>query len=324
MPANKEQYLLEELSRAIDRLNAGRPAECHDCDRETKELLAVASLVKQTAPVKQPSAKWLRQTVDQVAAELSAARRKRRLAWLYSGVAGAVVAAAALVVFSLAPGVPQDGPQVLPPLEGTVVIEKVAQTPDAANSLADAAASGLPRQEPQLAETPRDLTSSVRPAASESSSPRTAKPDEATPRVAQEEVKSGQAPVNSAGGEEKIALFTLAGKAARTVAVDEVTGAVRQIFDSDRGEVIVTQRRIDAAQAASAGKGRQAAALTQKAVTAQPPANADERPAVARERSAEGQNSNQITIILHGREVTVEGRLPKEELLKIARSLVQE
>jgi len=293
---HKENRRLEELSAAIDALNRGRRPSAED--EETRELAAVALLLKQSAPF--PAA------VDGLAEKLSAelAARKRRRRWLMSGTAG--TAAAALLVFALNyhPGAPPP-PLALPPA-GSVTIERVP-APAAGRP---PAAEAPPAQERAAGAKP-ETAGSDGPPAQAVPPPAEAPPGQDKPVAAAAEPEPGQKRMMlaekvdtalSKPADPQVAMLTWPGHQPDSVTVDREAGVVRQVYGTGDGEVVVTQRSTNRAKVMLPEVGKSAS-----------PSGVSGLPGP--------RKVNRVTLTVKGIVVTVEGSRPEEELWKIAQSL---
>lgn len=323
----------EILSQLIDELNAGQQPESDD--PETAELLAIAALIKNAEPVVRPPQHLLDQTVDQIIAEQSVKpvkQPKKFWSWLNPGVLGA--AASLLLVAGLqlypswnssevqtvaAPAAVMEKREAAPVKQAT---EKMAAAPAAPVS-EEALPVAAPEKTAERAQETAPFTlnngnSSTGTAAI--AAPETVK--KALVLNEQAPVKAEKAPImmeqvsmnNKSGAINKAAAFTiddpadrlplpilsLPGQTPDEISSDKKTGAVRHVFwKGTPQEVIITQRRVRLEETAA-----QAAPII--------------KPEPGEEKTAA---LNSVTLILHGQEVTVEGRRTEQELTKIAKQL---
>lgn len=325
MSMDREQFMADQLSRCIDKMNNSQSYQGNE--RQTAELMEVAELVKKTAPVDAMPSAMVQQTVDILAGELKAQHTNKRRKWLYSGsigTAAAVLLVTALQLYNITPEQPES---YQPQLEGTVLIEKVAQVPSQTEQqiaktdtavpptevmkIADGGTDTGTKQAAQ-ADVSHSRSVPVKPIAEQKSAANTGADAQTkqTPRVAMARIDSSNADSPSLKkaqtAEPKVAMIALAGRQARSVEVDKASGTIRQVYDMDQaGEVTVTQKNIASDAAATSEKP---AALMSRSVV----------------QANEATKDNQVTVTVAGKEVTVEGKMPKEELLKLAENLVSE
>jgi hypothetical protein len=275
-----KQY--DNLSHAIDQLNAGQKAD--PCDAETAELLAVAKMLRQAElPVALPDS-VLAPAQEKAAAGLAAGHSRHRKTWLYSG---ALSAAAALLFFfglhgfspevMLAPVAPTTTNSPSVPDEATIVTQAQAVTPTAPPIPANTASAEPP--------TPTPSKPAATPSASAMSS--------ASPRIA-----------NTAPA---LVALHLPGRTPDSSVVDSSTGALRQVYESGTPTEIVITQRIATSNDAVPPNIKSQKLTMREAVRAQPEA----APAI-----------NKVTVTIAGQEVTLEGRQSRQELLDLAKTLV--
>lgn len=294
MPKNHDTSA-DELSRLLDELNTGKAPLCDD--PELRELLGIATLLHNHPPaVPQPPQHVLELTVAQAQAGLRASKR-RRFTWLFSGAIG--TAAAVLLAFGLhfysAP------PALQPPIvadTGETVLPTVVPPATAA----------LPaRQSP---------SSSPSPVASQHSAirPPTAAKDNALPGkpiINGEQSDSSRLAAASPPGQNIVAehaptLFKstrlpdtfllmpakLPGRTPAEISQAADGSTVRQVFDPGTTmEVIITQR-----WSSTVGK-------------------------TANTTSSNADTNHRLSITRNGQDITLEGRLPLQELQRLADTL---
>jgi hypothetical protein len=308
----------EELSRLLDELNSGRqPASAA---QETAELLAVAAIIKETGAY--PPQHILDGTVEQARAGLPAGRSKRFSAWLYSGALG--TAAAVLLVISLnllpsgSPQMPSAPPPVTAPemtgvapeIPGRQQAPLVSQAPatkqpPAADS-AQRKNAVLAEQAPAETTSGKAETSMQSPTAEQAKPPALAKRSAVNPEqipMTVDSLSSSHKATSELSGKlpnrRSAAVFSLPGQNADEIVTDKDGGTVRQVFHSGTPQEIIITQRLQAKESALA------------------------KPATPAEDTPAKPGVNKITATVHGQEVTVEGRQPSEELLKIAETLEQ-
>lgn len=323
MSMDREQFMAEQLSRCIDKMNSSQDYQVNE--RQTAELLAVAELVKKTAPVVAVPDAMVQQTIDILAGELKAQHTNKRRKWLYSGSIGTAAAVLLVTTLQLYNFTPKQPETYQPQLEGTVIIEKVAQVPSQTEQqIAQTETAVPPTDVMKIANSETDKV--TKPAAQADVSHSQAAPakpitEQKSAAITSADVQSKQAPRAAMARMEssttdsvalkkaqpdhpKEAMVALAGRQARSVEVDKASGTIRQVYDMDQaGEVTVIQKNTSPA----------AAAAEKPSVMSRSVAQADEETKL-----------NKVTVTVDGKEVTVEGKMPKEELLKLAENLVSE
>ncbi|HWR44920.1 hypothetical protein [Sporomusa sp.] len=299
--ANIEKRQAEALSAAIDALNRGvTPEESQEA--ELKELLLTARLVKDAteSPAAPPQA-VLDNIVNQAANTINQEKRKKRLAWGFAGLSGAV--AAVLLVALL---------HAMPP---SIQEQELAKTP------LPAPATEAP-QPPTIAKTPPNLTSP--PAKTQAPVPvLPAKPGlepqavppetgAATPPAAAAQPPSvalvpPQSPVPAASE----TMLALAERKADVVIIDAVSKTIRQVYHQGApDEIIVTQapkrqRILRTAPKPPEARVKMAAPAPNESVEIKPP------------------DRNKVTVTVDNTEVTLEGTATEEELLNLATTLTK-
>ena len=289
----------EELSAAIDQLNAGQPSVT--TDQETAELLAVAALLRNSAlPVKPPE-HILSATVERAAAGLAAHKKPSRNPWLYSGLLGA--AAALLVFFGL---------------HGTPEIQEIAQqtmpaaVPQATptEKTTPVAPTEKPRSGPPQAKPASPDATSAPPAAAPAAKP--AAPVQPVPAEARAEraATSLKSAIPPAMPKEKatagdLTALKLPGRTADSITQDSTSGSIRQVFSTGMPqELVITQRKLPAGQKDAAVQSEQAA-----------------MPEMARKYSIGPTTVNKVVITINDQEITLEGRQTVEDLSALAKLL---
>lgn len=313
----------ELLSQLLDQLNSGRQPECDDS--EMAELLAVASMLKQSGPVAGPPQALLDKTVDTILDEQSKPPGKansRFWVWKHPGILGAAASLLLVVGLQLYPSWNSSEVQTVsaPPM----VIEE--KTPKLAVRQSIPA---LPTQEKKAAESNEPSSAAVLPPLAPSSAnagnvPVTAAPPqdepikkapvlrEQTPPVKEQaSMMSEQAPVAMKTGSVykaaayaaddfterwPLPLLSLPGQVPNEIRTDKKTGTVRQVFwRGTPQEVTVIQRP-----------------LRQEEKLEKPVFSAPEETT---------KKLNSVTMVIYSQEVTVEGSQSEAELMSIARQL---
>ena len=301
---------IEELSSLLDKLNVGRESESDDA--ETAELLAVAKLIKSADLKVHAPPHILQQTADKALEGLNKNKKSRFRTWLFSGSVG--VAATILLAAGLNL-IPSWSEQIAP-------IQQQTPVTDVADGQAGArqeptVLSAAPEEEKQ-AELPVILTEVKvsqdakvdKPVAAPAdisrnvSQPAKPAPAKSAPKAIMTEEKNNQPEAyisryNAANAQ--LTPLVLPGKIPGLVETDYVSNTIRQVYDKDTArQLVVTQAMTRIGAAAKEQKpgsnGR----------------NADDK----------AELTNKVTVIIMDREVTLEGPYSKQELLKMAESLV--
>ena len=297
----------EELSVALDQLNCGRTVETDD--QEIKELLEVASLLRNANLPARPPDHLLATSVERADAGLAAHKQSRRTPWLYSGLLGA---AAALLVFVGIHGFPsiQDvAQQTTPPPRIAPATEKPAppSTPDASpSSQTTTAHRATSPEKPPVVNSPGVVPASPVERTELAAPP----PSTRSTPAASPSLKSAippppavekSLPANSA----PLPPLQLPGRTPDSITKDVAGGSVRQVFNSGTPqELVITQRR-----------------LPQLDKDGDLHAKSQAVPEMARKYSTGPTNLNKVVITINGQEVTLEGRQTVEELAALAKLL---
>jgi hypothetical protein len=287
---NREKRQAELLSAAIDSLNQGLPPDDDWEEEELADLLATARLIKEVAPIEPPSA-VLQHIVDEAAGAIAREKRKKRLNRILASCTGVAAAAAVIAFLYIAPPTTQE-PQM-------------AKQPQAVP-----APSAAPPQPAAIATPPRPAEPS--PAIEEQPVP-----SADTKVVAQAETLPGELPPSVALGlttpttpAKSETMLALADRKADSVTIDSISNTIRQIYRKGApDEIILTQ-------------APKRAEVFQSVVPAPPSAKmkaANVNEAV--ERKIKAPDRNKVTVIVDDKEVTLEGALSREELLKLADTL---
>lgn len=301
----------DELSRLLDELNAGNCPLTDDA--EAAELLAVARLIKTSAPPVPVPQQLVDQTVDKILASMPAKTQPSRRPWLYYGAAGA--AAALLLAFGLHvfPG-KQVLPLAAPPVtvaQNTVPEKSTANLPPPPPIPSQSVPTGSTAGEPPAAKTagsgevrtqPVNPPPAVLPQKEEKVPVKAAKSPVSGARAPMADVAPARRSAAAPAELQKLVaippVLSLPGQVPDSIRTDTAKGTITQVFAKDTAnEVIITQRL----------------ASTDPALTKAPAAAAD----AAAEKSA----VSRVTVSIHGQEVTIEGRQSREELLALAKSL---
>lgn len=286
---NREKRQAELLSAAIDNLNQGLPLDDGQEDEDVAELLSTVNLIKLAAPLAPPPA-VLQHIVEESASAIAREKRKKRLQRILTGFTG-VAAAAAVAAFLY----------IMPPTTQELQMAKQPQpVPSPTVELPQPAVITNPP--PSLTEPSVSPEKSQR--ASESKVVQTEEPpSQPSPSV----VLGLPAPTTPAKTETMLAL---ADRKIDSVTIDSVSNTIRQIYRKGApDEIILTQapKRAEVLQAAEPN-----------------PPGIQAKRAVVREKvdmKIKAPDRNKITVTVGDKEVTLEGALSREELLKLADTL---
>ena len=295
----------EFLSQLLDQLNSGRQPECDDS--EMAELLAIASMLKQSSTDARPPQAILDKTVDKIidAQSTPPGKAKSRFwLWRHPGILGA--AASILLVVGL---------QLYPSWNSSEV-----QTVSAPPVVTEEKPSKLAVRQSVPASTPPSHSSDNAGTVPASAAPPQFEPikkapvlREQTPPVKEQASIMGEqqavAAMKTGNGYKAAAfaaddfserwplpLLSIPGQVPNEISTDKKTGAVRQVFwRGTPQEVRVIQRM-----------------LKQEEKLEKPVLSAPEETA---------KKFNSVTVVLYNQEVTVEGSRPETELMSIARQL---
>jgi hypothetical protein len=293
---------LDELSQAIDELNAGhQPPESN---KENTELLTLAALLKKADFPARPPSHILKLAVQCAENGLNLEKARRRKSWMYSGVLGA---AASLMLFLGIHGLPDwpgtstttPAPQVSQPvdipLNSAAPGKKQEQppTPPVATDSQPASSSPAVAVQKSLPTEPNNIAgSSVPPAPSPKASP------------SSNPVPSGPV-VKSAPQPPAILPLRIPGRTPDSIHTDSTAGTLRQVYGSGTPqEIIITQQLQPQADNAASSQPKVFAAR-------EAGKNATEKPNAI----------NKVIVTIAGQEVTLEGRKTRQELMDLAATL---
>jgi len=303
----------EELSRLLDEMNIGNQPVCDD--EEITQLLAVATLLKETGTPISPPQHILNQTVDRALAGMQSSQplNKNFRNWLFSGALGTAASVILVLGLSVFPLWQRQVPvPVLPPLIPTITSEQpypslpkptieqapviseqvpfeLSQTVDivpatvAQPPISDLREPALPITPVPPIELPKPQSTSKNP------------PLQAEKRLRLDDSKSAHIATNSflteyAPPSPTLVALSLPNKKPDLIIADKENGTLIQVYDKGTPqEIKITQRP----------KG---AVLPEKA-------------------EHKSSRINQIEVILFDQEVTIEGQQSKQNLVKIADSL---
>ena len=260
MLIDKEFNKAEELSQFLDFLNHGNHPIVQD--EEIKELVQLASVVKQSYRQEELPQVLIDSVVDQLATELQAEKKKRRTRWLYSGLAGtaAAVVIAAFIQFLVPQALEQ---QIAQQLDEPKEIQKmVGDTP----MIAQTTPAIIPKQEPiqekipvavpmeekappsvsevleeivNVAKTPDIEEKPVQVAALQL--------EKSADRIMKKSVLMAESPINSLQMEknsqpEVKMIMVIPNKTAQSITIDKKSGDIKQVYHlGNHDEIVITQ-----------------------------------------------------------------------------------
>ena len=295
---------IEELSEALDKINTGHTAQASDS--EMAELLELATLLQKSNLTVKPPEHILAATVQRASEGLTAHRKSRRSAWMYSGV---LSAAAALLIFVGIQGFPSM--QEVSPLLTPAPQRETASLPAAIPADILPSTPVAPMKETKKSD-PDSITAAAKsppPATAESSAKPVPQQPLSTPRHASPAVPPlpRQAPEVSYKAKAAPAsaiVVRLPGRTPESVLTDSAAGTIRQVFDAGTPrELIITQR---------SNKSRVQTDSSAKSVNLRDADN---------EKSEALSSFNKVVIVINGQEVTIEGRQTIQELTELSKTL---
>lgn len=284
----KEQLQIEELSQAIDAMNAKK--SFHTADADLEQLLHTASFVKEYGCTTEETM-LVSQLTEQISREMTIRRRRKRILSAVMGVA------AAAVLFA--------GVSFRMPFDGGQQVGQLVQSPQVAIVEKSDSATALPDKQ----------TLKEQPVAAPSSPPavaRSVQPEESPrrtvaslPPAKQERSDTERLPaVAKAAKSESAVLMILPDRVADSV-MTEAGGTVRHVYGKDTDkEIIITQRLKTAAAKTEAD------AATVETMTAE------------KQVKTAAATLNKAKRKVNGIEIVVEGKQDQAELEKVADALV--
>jgi hypothetical protein len=295
---------IEELSEALDKINTGHNVQASDS--EMAELLEVATLLKKSGLTVKPPDHIRTATVQRASEGLTAHRKSRLSAWMYSGI---LSAAAALLIFVGIHGFPSL--QEMSPILTPAPQRETSSLPAAIPADIPPSKPVAPMKEAKKSDTdsitaaaksppPATVESSAKPAPQQPlSTPRQASPAAPPlPRQTPEVSYKAKAALSS------VLVVRLPGRTPESVLTDSAAGTIRQVFDAGTPrELIITQR---------SNKSRMQTDSSAKSVTLLEAGN---------EKSEARSSFNKVVIVINGQEVTLEGRQTIQELTELSKTL---
>lgn len=292
--AISEKKQAEALSAAIDRLNQGLPSDNNVTEPELTELLLTARLLKDAAkPSLAPPPAILEHIVEQTADAIVRDKQQRRRRKLVAAWVGAAAAVAAMVFLTVMP--PANPPQQLAKTEQLPPVPAVEtpQPPIIASPVPSPPAAPVEPAPPTDVDVAADL-----------------QPSEAGGGIAQPPAAALTLPTvpTPPPGETMLALSD---RKADNITIDAVSKMIRQVYyQGTPDEIILTQ-------------APKSSDLRRSVAIALPKEN--KMAAVNQEITAKMKvaDRNKVTVIIGDQEVTLEGALSREELLKLADNLTR-
>lgn len=312
---------IEELSRLLDEMNAGRQPECEN--KETAELLAVADLIKKSAGPVCPPPHILNQIVDRSLMEIQAGKTKSSKAWWYSGALSTAVAVMLVVGLNVMP-VSSPQPPTVPPQANRSEQQSAAQIKQNVKQ-PPLLSQQTPRQEATVPETPPRSRENQPQAAPQNPSPPVPLPpptkslklpdvSKAVPIIGEQippasQSKSAYSPsvfadTGPATTPPVLSPLSLPGQVANLIVTDTQKGIIRQIYYKGTAQELIVTQRLLSKTAGDMQRQAQAKSITELV---------EDKPGLI----------NTVTVIKFDQEVTIEGRQPKQILEKIAESLTK-
>lgn len=292
---------LDLLNDSIDQLNAGHNPRVDD--PETADLLEVATLLRESGLPVTPPDHVLTATRQAAADGLAASRSRRRMTWMYSGLAGA---AAALLIFvglhGFTPVQEVASTVALPstPLPTPAGKPAVAGSPSSLPASADPQpkTTAVPPHSPTPGESP--ASSPAQPPPATKSTPAAA-PRQSAPASQARLYKAAPVSSDRQVDPSRVTALILPGRVPDSVTSDPVTGAIRQVFAVGTAqEVVITQRKTPVGESTPAVNSEQVAGGTKSA-----------------KNKAAIKPHNKLVEFWNGQQITVEGLLPLADLAAI-------
>lgn len=297
---------LEELSLLLDEINAGRKPECED--HELAELLAVAELIKNTSGPVCPPQHILDQTVNRALAGIEAGKPKPSRSWWFSGTLGTAAAVLLVIGLNMLPSWKERVPALPPPpivsqqKDAPQAKVPTVERPAAPQPVPPATAPAANEQAPVSEEKTNPTVAQVPP----TDPPKPQVPKEKSiiaaemPRTNQS--KSAYILEAAKPPAPALAPLKLPGRTPDLVVTDRENGVLRQLFNKGTPqEIKITQRLQPADEGNIQAKSQ--------------------NPSVAKAADSDQEPVNSVKVMIAGQEVTIEGRLSRQALLKLAESL---
>lgn len=297
---------LDLLNESIDQLNAGHNPRVDD--PETADLLAVATLLRESGLPVTPPDHILTATRQAAADGLAVSRSRRRLTWMYSGLAGA---AAAFLIFvglhGFTPVQEVASTVALPSSSLSVPAGEPATAGSPAPSQLPASAAPQPKATTVSSQPPPPppAESPAPPAQPATKSTPAAAPRQSAPATQARLYKAAPVPSDRQVDPSRVTALILPGRVPDSVTSDPVTGVIRQVFAFGTvQEVVITQRKTPVDESVPAANSEQAAGGTKSA-----------------EKKAALRPYNKLVEFWNGQQITVEGPQPLADLAAILQQL---
>ena len=291
MQATMTEEQIEQLSQLIDAMNKGKQNESPQ--GEMGELMLLASMVKQAAGQEAPPTNLIAQTVRKIADKPAKASLKR--SWVHMAVAGA----AAVIFLTLAQSNLQwttdlNSKQLAQVQEKSLVIENQQTiTPPMVISVlpAEVASPAIPEPSALVAASD-ELQATQRQAGV---------PMQAASQSTDRSVVAKDQPMSIVATKQWTAL-KLPGRQADTTV--QQAGRMRQVYSAGQADelVIIQQQEVDTTN------------MVMRKATSSHTASVENSKA----------DFNEVTVVVKGREIIIQGRKSAAELQMIASQLVEE
>lgn len=309
---------LEELSWLLDELNVNHQPLCDD--KEMEELLAVATILKDTDIHILPPQHLLDQTVDRALAGIHAGKSKKINTWFFSGILGTVASILLVVGLNVLPSWQQEAPvapqtfttsqpQDNTPSESMIPSPPVVSqvTPSEQNpqttvpaALKQALLSEGEQPHPPIPEAPIPPAKVLKSANVIKKSPPL---EEKTRHL--DQAKSAYIPAASFGVDSSSpSPLSLPNKTPDLIVADKKNASLRQVYNKDTPQEIIITQKLHPTLDSNVQSKLNTTVLMETAPDKSTPINT-------------------IKFMLWGQEVIIEGHQSKLELEKIAESLTQ-
>ncbi|MBC8014138.1 MAG: hypothetical protein H7X79_00140 [Sporomusaceae bacterium] len=338
MIKDNELHKAEELSRCLDSLNDNRHPAAED--EQIKELVDLASLVKQSCRQEELPRVLINEIVDNLVNELQEKKQKKSHYWLYSGLSG-IAAAVLIAVFSQSLWLQSADQNIARQVDDKMETQKIAAADQSSYPIAmESADKIIPQQDQSKDNTKTPVITPIEEKSTASVSKVLAEIVKATesPEIDQkhnqvaileEEPTNGMTMKknqsmdktsissiqedNSIQEHKTSRVMVLPNQAAQPIQVDTTSGDIKHVYNiGTHDEIIITQGRSDESRVKSKEGSAQdeVQTLTESRAT-QPP--------VKKVQDA----MNSVTMKMDNHNIKIEGKKTPEELQKIAESLVE-
>lgn len=321
---NKDVNQAGELSECLDDCNDGRQFITQD--EEIKELVEMANLVKQSYSQKVVPQLLIADFVDNLAAELKIQKKQqRRTYWLYGGLVG--TAAAVLIAAFIQLLLPQStnnniaqqfddsmqtqetvavADQSSEPIVTQKVNAMIRQPVQSGSSGSPVGPIGQSVEKKAIDDRPKVIAKIIQV----SQSPKMdEKPDQVA--ILQQEIPKAMMKISQFAGNTSIVV--LPNQVAQSITVDNKSGTIRQVYNQGTNdEIIITQHLLDESMTKTQDDSKHSVVQL-----------VDE-PATMKTNNKDNKNSvNSLTVKVDKYYIMIEGKKTKEDLQKIAESLLR-